>query len=91
MTDLNKRIFLFIQKSHRDGDDHFVSLNDEFNQDEIGRISKMKIRRMELSSNDDNVLMESIFSLRRSVEKKTSEETNTIDKLNEILSKMRVE
>ena len=51
----------------------------------------MKIRRMELSSNDEIVLLECIDNLKKSVDKKTSEKTDTIDKLNEILSKKRVD
>ncbi len=91
ITELNKRIFIYIKRSFEDGDDNFTSMNDEFTQDEIGRISRMKIRRMELSSNDENVLEECINNLKKSVDKKISEKTDTIDKLNEILSKKRVD
>ena len=91
MTELNKRIFLYIKRSFEEGDDNFITINDEFTQDEIGRISRMKIRRMELSSNDETVLAECIENLKKSVDKKISEKTDTIDKLNEILSKKRVD
>ena len=53
------------------------------------RISRMKIRRMELSSNDDAVLYECIDNLKKSVDKKESEKADTIDKLNAILSRKR--
>ena len=89
VTDLNKRIFQYIQKAYLEGDEHFITMNDEFTQDEIGRISRMKIRRMELSSNDDSVLIDCIDNLKKSVDKKSSEKTDTIDKLNELLSKKR--
>ena len=89
ITDLNKRIFQYIQKAYLEGDEHFITMNDEFTQDEIGRISRMKIRRMELSSNDDSVLIDCIDNLKKSVDKKSSEKTDTIDKLNELLSKKR--
>ena len=91
MTELNKRIFLYIKRSFEEGDDNFITINDEFTQDEIGRISRMKIRRMELSSNDETVLAECIENLKKSVDKKISEKTDTIDKLNEILSKKRTD
>lgn len=91
MTDLNKRIYSYIERAYNDGDDNLITINDEFTQDEIGRISRMKIRRMELSANDDNVLLECIENLRKSVDKKVSEKADTIDKLNEILSKKRVD
>ena len=91
MTDLNKRIYSYIERAYNDGDDNLITINDEFTQDEIGRISRMKIRRMELSANDDSVLLECIENLRKSVDKKVSEKADTIDKLNEILSKKRVD
>ena len=91
MTDLNKRIFSYVKRAYNDGDEHLIAMNEEFTQDEIGRISRMKIRRMELSSNDDSVLLECIDNLKKSVDKKNSEKTDTIDKLNEILSKKRID
>lgn len=91
MTDLNKRVFEYIERAYSSGDEHMIGMNDEFTQDEIGRISRMKIRRMELSSNDESVLLECIDSLRKAVGKKASEKTDTIDKLNEILSKKRID
>ena len=89
ITDLNKRIFAYIEKAHNEGDEHLITINDEFTQDEIGRISRMKIRRMELSSNDDAVLYECVDNLKKSVDKKTSEGTRTIDGLMQLLSKKR--
>ena len=91
ITDLNKRIFTYMAQAFQEGDEHLISINDSFTQDEIGRISRMKIRRMELSANDDTVLIECIDNLKKSVDKKVSEKTDTIDKLNAILSKKRVD
>ena len=91
LTGLNKRIFSYLERSYNEGDENLTRINDEFTQDEIGRISRMKIRRMELSSNDDAVLHECIANLKKAVDKKASEKTDTIDKLNEILSKKRVD
>ena len=91
MTDLNKRIFSYVKRAYFEGDEHLITMNDEFTQDEIGRISRMKIRRMELSSNDDSVLLECVDNLKKSVDKKNSEKADTIDKLNEILSKKRID
>ena len=91
MTVLNKRVFTCIERAYNDGDEHLITINEEFTAEEIGRISRMKIRRMELSSNDDAVLYECIDNLKKSVDKKTSETTDTIDKLNEILLKKRTD
>ena len=89
ITELNKRIFSYIERAYKEGDDNLITMNEEFTLEEIGRISRMKIRRMELSSNDDDVLYECIDNLKKSVDKKESEKTDTIDKLNQLLSKMR--
>lgn len=89
ITELNKRIFLYIERAFKEGDEHLITMNEEFTPEEIGRISRMKIRRMELASNDDDVLYECIENLKKSVDKKTSESTDTIDKLNEIISRKR--
>ena len=89
MTDLNKRIFSYIERAYKEGDDNLITINEEFTAEEIGRISRMKIRRMELSSNDDSVLYECIDNLKKSVDKKEAEKADTIDKLNAILSRKR--
>lgn len=88
-TDLNKRIFIYLKKAYEDGDERLTEINGAFTQDEISRISKMKVMRMQLSSNGDNVLQESIDALRRSVEKKQSEKTDTMESLFEVLNKKR--
>ena len=90
ITGLNKRIFNYIGNAYKEGDENLISMNGEFTLEEMGRISNMKIRRMELTSNDDSVLLECIDNLKKSVDKKSSEKTDTIDKLNEILQKKRV-
>lgn len=89
VTDLNKRIFSFLKQAYEAGDDNLVALNELFNEEEVGRISLIKVHRMKLNDNGDLALEESIKSLKRSVEKKNSEKTNTIDSLNERLSKLR--
>ena len=91
ITDLNKRIFNYLSNAFREGDDNLISMNSEFSLDEMGRISRMKIRRMQLSANDDAVLLECIDNLKKSVDKKASEKNNTIDKLNEFLSRKRAD
>ena len=90
ITGLNKRIFNYIGNAYKEGDENLISMNSEFTLEEMGRISNMKIRRMELTSNDDSVLLECIDNLKKSVDKKSSEKTDTIDKLNEILQKKRI-
>ena len=91
ITALNRRVFEYLESAYKSGDDNFITMNDEFTPDEIGRISRMKVMRMQLSSNDDKVLYDSIETLRKSLDKKSAEKTDTIDKLNEILNKKRTD
>ena len=88
-TDLNRRIFVYIKSCYEKNDDRFVDVNEVFSADEVGRISKIKISRMELEQNDENVLLESIGMLKRSAEKKANETVNSIEGLNELLKKKR--
>ena len=91
VTDFGKRIFAYLKRAHAEGDDNLVTMSNEFTPDENGRISKIKITRMNLASSDIKILEESIEMLRKSISKKEAKETNTIDKLNEILGKKRSE
>ena len=91
VTSLNKRIFAFLADAYKNGDEHLIAMSGEFTPEEMGRISRMKIARMQLDSNDPAILTECIDTLKKSVDKKAAEKTDTIDKLNEILSKKRTD
>ncbi len=90
LTELNKRIFLHIRNAYFSGDDPMASVNESFSEDEVGRITRMKISRMGLL-NTEEVLMDAISSLRVSVEKKSAESVKTIEELQNILNKKRDE
>ncbi len=88
-TDLNRRIFGYIKQCYEKEDDCFVDINEVFSPDEVGRISKIKISRMEFEQNDERVLLESVDMLKRSCEKKANEGVNSIEGLNELLKRKR--
>lgn len=88
-TDLNRRIFEYIKICYEREDDRFVDINEVFSPDEVGRISKIKISRMEFKQKDENVLLESIDMLKKTREKKQNEAVNSIEGLNELLKKKR--
>lgn len=88
-TELNKRIFVYLKRAYNESDDNLISLNDEFTQEEIGRMSRMKVRRMELTSNGEDVLLECIDNLKKSVDKKTSENNVSMEDLQQIIFKKR--
>ncbi len=88
-TDFNRRVFVYIRKAYFDGNDLHGDVNDYFSEDEVGRITRMKISRMELSENGNAVLFDSIDALKKSVRKKTSQKNNTYEGLNAILNTKR--
>ncbi len=89
-TDFNKKVFSYIESSyHRD--DSMLDMNDAFTSDEVGRITKMKISRMQLTDNGADVLESCIQNLKSSINKKKSEKTNTYEGLQALLNKKRQE
>ncbi len=87
-TDLNKRIFTYIKKCYAE-DDTFSEINECFTPEEVGRITKMKLTRMDLANNGDSVLRESINALKSSMQKKSVTSATTFDQLTELINKMR--
>ena len=65
-TELGKKVFAYIKK-HAEEQDVTELLNEAFTADEVGRITRMKIARMQLTDNGDAVLDESIRNLRTAV------------------------
>ncbi len=89
-TDLNKRIFNYLASSHASGNDHLVDMNDVFTQEEVGRISRMKLARMDISNGED-VLLESIATLKRAMQMNSTGQTTTMDDLAEIIRRRQSE
>ncbi len=87
-TEFNKRIYEFIEKCYN-SDNGVDEMNEIFTPEEIGRITKMKINRMQLAENGPSVLRESINSLRSSLQKKNAETVSSIDDLNKLINSMR--
>ncbi len=88
-TELNRRIFLYIEQAYRLGDSRFTDMNDKFTSEEIGRISKMKIMRMQLSSDGDEVLTDAIGALRKSVMREEVKKTVSLDSLQKFIENKR--
>ena len=87
-TEFNKKVFSYISSSYG-SDDNMTDVNDVFTSDEVGRITKMKINRMQLSDNGEQVLDDCIHNLKSSVEKKKTEKTNTYEGLKTLLDKKK--
>ena len=88
-TDLNRRVFNYLKNAYSVGDSHFTDLNERFSQDEVSRISRIKISRMDFSLNGRDVLDESIDTLKKSLERRMAKNTDTIDSLNAFLERKR--
>ena len=86
-TELNRRIFTYLKKCYEDGIP--IDFDEAFAPQEVGRITKMKIARMQLTENGDGVLLEAIDSLKRSVSRKNAEQTATMDALRSLIDRKR--
>ena len=88
-TDLNRRFFEYMKNEYMNGEDNLTAIGEAFTEDEIGRLVKMKLKRMELTENDRAVVDDAISALRKSLDKKASQKTNTYEGLNAILQSRR--
>ena len=89
ITDLNRRIFTYLKEAYLNGDDTHLDMDAVFSPDERGRITRMKIARMELTENGEDVLLESIERLRRSVSKKQNEKNSSMDSLKDLIEQKK--
>ena len=88
-TELNRRVFAYIEGAYRLGDSRFTDINEKFSSEEIGRISKMKIMRMQMSSDSEEVLKDAISALRKSVLREEAKNNPSIDGLQRFLENKR--
>ena len=87
-TELNKRIFEALETNFLNGADG-RDINEFFTPEEVGRIVKMKISRMSLTENGEDVLFECIDSLKKSIDKKYFEKIDNISQLKELIESKR--
>ncbi len=88
-TDLNKRVFKYLKESYETDPQFLFDSNEFFTPEEVGRITKMKVSRMDLVENGPSILNECIESLKSSVQKKNAETVATIDDLNNFLKSIQ--
>ena len=88
-TELNQRIFSYLKNAYYSGGDSHLDIDEHFTVDEMGRMTRMKLSRMELSDNGSTVLLDSIEKLRRAVQKKKNEKNSSLESLNKILEQKR--
>ena len=84
-TELGKRVFVRIRDAYLEKTDNLIDFNESFSEDEVGRITRMKLSRMQLTNNDVEVLTEAIESLKSAVRRKSNESVDSFDALNKLL------
>ena len=87
-TEFNKRVYDTLIHSYNESEGVFDEgcLSGKFNDAEVGRIIKMKIRRMELSDNGINTLKECVERLVDAISVKSG---NSIEDLEELIKNKR--
>ena len=87
ITDLNRRIFNYLCENN--GNPNPVDINSCFTGEEVGRITKIKVNRMKFPVNGTEALYESVEMLKKTMQKKTSENIQTLDELEKLLNLKR--
>ncbi len=87
-TALGKRIFTFLSDAYKSGVSDPI-FDDAFTPEEIGRMTKMKISRMQLTDNGDAVMREAIDSLRLAVKKETGHKASSLSELQDMIRSMQ--
>ena len=86
-TQFGKRVFAYAIALEAEGANDDINLL--FSPEETGRITKMKLARMQLSDNGDAVFLESVKMLKDSMKKKNAGAVNSITDLDKFLNSMR--
>ena len=89
-TGLNKRIFSYLMSAHSAGNDSLYDIAEFFTPEENGRISRMRINRLDIS-NGENVLTESISALKKAMEANALGQATSMDALNEMIRRRQQE
>ena len=89
ITELNRRIFSYLKNAYQNNDDSHLDIDACFTPDERGRITKMKLTRLELTENGVDVLIESINRLKRSVSKKNNQTNSSLDSLAKLIEQKK--
>ena len=86
-TDFGKRVFDYAMMLEAEGSPEDINLL--FSEAEVGRITKIKYSRMNLTDNGDSALLESIEMLKNSVNKKNAKNLSSISELDKLLNSIR--
>ena len=89
-TEFGRRVFTYIRDALGEVESESSLLNERFTPDEIGRITKMRLSRMQLTDNGDGVFRSAVEGLRSEVSaKRMADEGNSLALLDGILKRKR--
>ncbi len=89
LTEFNKRVFIHLKEDFFSTGAGTDDINLRFTPEEVGRITKMKLKRMELIENGADVLKETVAGLKSAVKKNSISAVTTMDELNNLLGNLR--
>lgn len=88
-TEFNRRVFEYIADNYGLDPSEQADINSVFSPEEVGRITKMKVTRMNLTDNGTDVFDESVSMLKTAIQSKNASSTTTIDALEQLLQNIR--
>ncbi len=89
-TEFGKKVFIFLRDET--DSDKAVDINERFSPEEVGRITRMKVARMQLTDNSPAVFAASIETLRQAVADQTERDGGlTLDTLSDLIRKRKNE
>ena len=89
-TGFGKRVFAFIRDAEREEGFDKVSPDSVFTPEEVGRMMKMKLARMELTENGEAIFKESVAQLKNDVaDHGSSGKATSVEELTAFLDRMR--
>ena len=91
-TELGRRVFFFIRDGEKNGGFATELLDSEFTPDEVGRITKMRVARMQLKENGDVAFAEAVEALKNAQSaEKAKQGPMSLTDLEALLTKKRNE
>ena len=89
-TAFGKRIFAFVRDHFTPEGPDAAALNEQFTDEEIGRMTEIRISRMDFIDNGDAVFRESVTALREAMQnKRLFEQSTTLAGLDALVKAMR--
>ncbi len=73
-TDLGRRVFCYLRDAEAEDGFNESLMSADFTPEEMGRVARMRVGRMQLTDNGREVLLDAIQTLRQLVKEKISEE-----------------